>query len=282
MTWYNNNSKYDFMKTYMKLCAAAAMLPLMFMSCSKTESDAPDPTTDPTDPAINLSIDEVTVGYAKVSTAPNKLVDRYVVVLVAKNVWEMQMESYATEEDFIKYLTDNDPAIIREGKLENELIVLNGSLDFDYYMVESLIDNSGKVTGVYKHPFKSPSYTENAPEASMVIECQEITDRSVRLIHKPDVNTVGYYTLIYTKAKLEEMIRTAEEDPELKELYPDPEDYVIYFLRWEGWRWFGEEDNVWEGLEPGTEYVAVGAPFNVNGFEQGAGKLAKTPFTTSE
>ena len=59
-----------------------------------------------------------------------------------------------------------------------------------------------------------------------------------------------------------------------------PEDYVIYYLRWSGWRWFEREDNVWEGLTPGTEYVAVGAPFNVNGFEQGAGKLAVTPFET--
>ena len=84
------------------------------------------------------------------------------------------------------------------------------------------------------------------------------------------------------RERYEEMLNTARTDPSISEIYPNPEDYVVYFLRWEGWRWFEREENVWEGFTPGTEYMAVGAPFNVNGFEQGAGKLATAAFTTPQ
>ena len=177
---------------------------------------------------------------------------------------------------------ENDPACIYTETVERLLIPLNGSLDFDYWLVCAVMDESGALYSIEKLPVRSPSYTENAPEATMTIEVGELTPTTARLIHTPDANTVGYYTLIYTRERYEEMLNTARTDPSIAEIYPNPEDYVVYFLRWEGWRWFKREDNIWQELTPGTEYMAVGAPFNVNGFEQGAGRLATASFTTPQ
>ena len=253
------------------VCAAASFL----SGCNKTPAQE-----EPTEPDVELTIGDVTVGYLRATAVPNSKVSSYALILVAQNVWDMQLGMHGTEEDLVATLMENDPSCVYTDGVENQLIVLNGSLDFDYWLVLVIMDEDGELYAIEKNPVRSPSYTEGAPEATMTIEVLEVTPTTVRLVHTPDENTVGYYTLNYTKAEYDAMIEIAQTDPSISEIYPDPEDYVIYYLRWSGWRWFEREDNVWGGLTPGTEYVAVGAPFNVNGFEQGAGKLAVTRFET--
>ena len=247
------------------VCAAASFL----SGCNKTPAQE-----EPTEPDVELTIGDVTVGYLRATAVPNSKVSSYALILAAQNVWDMQLDMHGTEEDLVATLMENDPSCVYTDGVENQLIVLNGSLDFDYWLVLVIMDEDGELYAIEKNAVRSPSYTEGAPEATMTIEVLEVTPTTVRLVHTPDENTVGYYTLNYTKAEYDAMIEIAQTDPSISEIYPDPEDYVIYYLRWSGWRWFEREDNVWEGLTPGTEYVAVGAPFNVNGFEQGAGKLA--------
>ena len=261
-----------------RVLAAAALLALS-PGCS-SEEDAPPP--QPKFPEVKVDITDVTVGYLRTTAEPNAKVSRYALILAAQNVWEMQLETHGTEAKTVEYLMENDPECIHTEAVERLLIPLNGSLDFDYWLVCAVMDETGALYSVEKLPGRSPSYTENAPEATMTIEVKELTPTTALLVHTPDANTVGYYTLIYTRERYEEMLNTARTDPSISEIYPNPEDYVVYFLRWEGWRWFEREENVWEGFTPGTEYMAVGAPFNVNGFEQGAGKLATAAFTTPQ
>ena len=263
---------------WFRTLAATALLTLS-LGCSSEQETPPPP---PEFPEVKVDITEVTVGYLRTTAEPNIKVSRYALILAAQNIWEMQLETHGTEAATVEYLMENDPACIYTETVERLLIPLNGSLDFDYWLVCAVMDESGALYSIEKLPVRSPSYTENAPEATMTIEVGELTPTTARLIHTPDANTVGYYTLIYTRERYEEMLNTARTDPSIAEIYPNPEDYVVYFLRWEGWRWFEREDNIWQELTPGTEYMAVGAPFNVNGFEQGAGRLATAPFTTPQ
>ena len=252
---------------WFRTLAATALLTLSLGCSSEQETPPPQPEF----PEVKVDITEVTVGYLRTTAEPNIKVSRYALILAAQNIWEMQLETHGTEAATVEYLMENDPACIYTETVERLLIPLNGSLDFDYWLVCAVMDESGALYSIEKLPVRSPSYTENAPEATMTIEVGELTPTTARLIHTPDANTVGYYTLIYTRERYEEMLNTARTDPSIAEIYPNPEDYVVYFLRWEGWRWFEREDNIWQELTPGTEYMAVGAPFNVNGFEQGVG-----------
>ncbi len=241
---------------WFRTLAATALLTLSLGCSSEQETPPPQPEF----PEVKVDITEVTVGYLRTTAEPNIKVSRYALILAAQNIWEMQLETHGTEAATVEYLMENDPACIYTEAVERLLIPLNGSLDFDYWLVCAVMDESGALYSIEKLPVRSPSYTENAPEATMTIEVGELTPTTARLIHTPDANTVGYYTLIYTRERYEEMLNTARTDPSIAEIYPNPEDYVVYFLRWEGWRWFEREDNIWQELTPGTEYMAVGAP----------------------
>ena len=206
------------------VCAAASFL----SGCNKTPAQE-----EPTEPDVELTIGDVTVGYLRATAVPNSKVSSYALILAAQNVWDMQLGMHGTEEDLVATLMENDPSCVYTDGVENQLIVLNGSLDFDYWLVLVIMDEDGELYAIEKNAVRSPSYTEGAPEATMTIDVLEVTPTTVRLVHTPDENTIGYYTLNYTKAEYDAMIEIAQTDPSISEVYPDPEDYVISEERYE-------------------------------------------------
>ena len=78
------------------------------------------------EPDVELTIGDVTVGYLRATAVPNSKVSSYALILVAQNVWDMQLGMYGTEEDLVAALMENDPSCVYTDGVENQLIVLNG------------------------------------------------------------------------------------------------------------------------------------------------------------
>ena len=85
--------------------------------------------------------------------------------------------------------------------------------------------------------------------------------------------TVGYYQSVYTQLDYDELVAYGLS------IDMTEEEYIQQYTAFYGYTMFENDDFVWP-LDPDTEYVAVGCPFNKNGIE-GYGKMATLKFKTA-
>lgn len=161
---------------------------------------------------------------------------------------------------------------------EKGIVALNGYENYDYIMGVAGFDASGNYVTCGSFSFHSDFADENLPlPEEMVIEVSEITESTARVQYIMGENTRAYYQSVMTVADYNDLLAYGASLPDD---YDDPEDYVRDYVAVYGTTMFADDDYVWPGLSPGTDYIAVGYPMNGNG-TFGYGETAKTEFTTA-
>ena len=135
------------------------------------------------------------------------------------------------------------------------------------------LDENGNVYEIVHAPFTSPSFDENAPEATVEITLGTNDANGAQLIYTMGEGTVGYYQSVYTQLDYDELVAYGLS------IDMTEEEYIQQYTAFYGYAMFENDDFVWP-LDPDTEYVAVGCPFNKNGIE-GYGKMATLKFKTA-
>lgn len=156
-------------------------------------------------------------------------------------------------------------------------VALNGYENYDYVMGVVGFDAGAMPVSYGSFSFTSGSPDESLPLPSpLTIDAYEVGDASAAIKYTMGENTRAYYQMVLPLAAYNSLIEAAAGYEE----YEKPEDYVRDYAAVYGYTLFADDDYVWEGLDPGTEYVAVGFPMNGNG-SYGYGEMAKEEFTTT-
>ena len=150
---------------------------------------------------------------------------------------------------------------------------MNGECDYEYLVAALVLDENGNVYEIVHAPFTSPSFDENAPEATVEITLGTNDANGAQLIYTMGEGTVGYYQSVYTQLDYDELVAYGLS------IDMTEEEYIQQYTAFYGYAMFENDDFVWP-LDPDTEYVAVGCPFNKNGIE-GYGKMATLKFKTA-
>ena len=136
---------------------------------------------------------------------------------------------------------------------ESMTVALNGDENYDYIMGVVGFDADGMPVSYGSFSFKSGSPDESLPlPEPLAIEAYDIGETQASVKYTMGENTRAYYQMITTL------------------------DYAAVY----GYTLFADDDYVWEGLDPGTDYVAFGCPMNGNGIF-GYGEMTIEEFTTA-
>lgn len=159
----------------------------------------------------------------------------------------------------------------------NMTVALNGYENYDYIMGVVGFDSSLMPVSYGSFSFTSGFADESLPLPSpLTIEVSGIGDTQATIKYTMGENTRAYY----------QMISSLEDYNTLLEIgagidgYDKPEDYVRDYAAVYGYTMFADDDYIWTGFEPGTDYVALGFPMNGNG-SLGYGEMTVTQFTTT-
>ena len=156
-------------------------------------------------------------------------------------------------------------------------VALNGYEDYDYIMGVVGFDASGMPVSYGSFSFKSGFADASLPLPSpLVIEAYNVGDTEASVKYTMGENTRAYYQMIVTLDGYNTLLEAGAgiED------YDKPEDYVRDYAAVYGTTMFTDDDYVWQGLDPGTDYVALGFPMNGNG-SLGYGEMTATEFSTT-
>lgn len=216
--------------------------------------------------AIEVTMDNVIIADVKVT--PNDATSKYIYIAASAEIWDEYAEAFGGEVALIETFYSFGQAIMDEGVSESQW-ELNGECSYEYLIACLVYDEDGEAYGVVKQFFTSPDRVENAPQASLEITVGEVTSTSARLIYTMSGGTLGYYQGIFTESEYLDMLTSRGED------------YIRQYVAFYGYMMLEDDDYVWPGLTAGTNYVAVGSPFNVNGIEE-YGPLATAEFTTAD
>jgi hypothetical protein len=151
---------------------------------------------------------------------------------------------------------------------------MNGECDYEYLVAALVLDENGDVYDIVHVPFTSPSFDENAPEATVEITLGTNDANGTQLIYTMGEGTLGYYQSVYTKLDYDELVAYGAS------IGMTEQEYIQQYTAFYGYVLYENDDYVWADLEPDTEMVAVGCPFNKNGIE-GYGEMTTLPFKTA-
>ena len=161
---------------------------------------------------------------------------------------------------------------------ESMTVALNGDENYDYIMGVVGFDADGMPVSYGSFSFKSGLPDESLPlPEPLAIEAYDIGETQAAVKYTMGENTRAYYQMITTREDYNSLLEAGAGMPDE---YEKPEDYARDYAAVYGYTLFTDDDYVWENLDPGTDYVALGFPMNSNG-SFGYGEMTIEEFTTA-
>lgn len=225
-------------------------------------------------PGVDIQVQMDNTIQAYVTYTPNDKCGGVIALAASASVYYDFAEAFGGEQALIETYYMMDMAdVIAAGETKTTMWAMNGECDYEYLVAALVLDENGNVYDIVHAPFTSPSFDENAPEATVTIELGTNDAAGPQLIYTMGEGTVGYYQSVYTQLDYDELVAYGLS------IDMTEEEYIQQYTAFYGYAMFENDDFVWP-LDPDTEYVAVGCPFNKNGIE-GYGKMATLKFKTA-
>ena len=225
-------------------------------------------------PGVDIQVQMDNTIQAYVTYTPNENCGGVIALAASASVYYEFAEAFGGEQALLENYYMMDMAdVIAAGETKTTMWAMNGECDYEYLVAALVLDENGNVYDIVHAPFTSPSFDENAPEATVTIELGTNDAAGPQLIYTMGEGTVGYYQSVYTQLDYDELVAYGLS------IDMTEEEYIQQYTAFYGYVMFENDDFVWP-LDPDTEYVAVGCPFNKNGIE-GYGKMATLKFKTA-
>ncbi len=225
-------------------------------------------------PGVDIQVQMDNTIQAYVTYTPNEKCGGVIGLAASASVYYDFAEAFGGEQALLETYYMMDMAdVVAAGETKTTMWAMNGECDYEYLVAALVLDENGNVYDIVHAPFTSPSFDENAPEATVTIELGTNDAAGPQLIYTMGEGTVGYYQSVYTQLDYDELVAYGLS------IDMTEEEYIQQYTAFYGYTMFENDDFVWP-LDPDTEYVAVGCPFNKNGIE-GYGKMTTLKFKTA-
>lgn len=231
--------------------------------------------TTPYGPGCDIQVSMDNTIQAYVTYTPNDKCGGVIALAAAASVYYDFAEAFGGEQALLETYYMMDMAdVVMAGETKTSMWAMNGECDYEYLVAAMILNENGEVYDIVHVPFTSPSFDENAPEATATITLGDVTSTTAQLIYTMGEGTIGYYQSVYSQFDYDELVAYGES------IGMTEEEYIQQYTAFYGYSMFENDDYVWPGFDPDTEYVAVACPFNKNGIE-GYGKMTTLKFKTA-
>ena len=226
-------------------------------------------------PGVDIQVSMENTIQAYVTYTPNDKCGGVIALAASASVYYEFAEASGGEQALLETYYMMDMAdVIEAGETKTTMWSMNGECDYEYLVAALVLDENGNVYDIVHVPFTSPSFDENAPEATVEITLGTNDANGTQLIYTMGEGTLGYYQSVYTKLDYDELVAYGAS------IGMTEQEYIQQYTAFYGYVLYENDDYVWADLEPDTEMVAVGCPFNKNGIE-GYGEMTTLPFKTA-
>lgn len=226
-------------------------------------------------PGVDIQVSMENTIQAYVTYTPNDKCGGVIALAASASVYYEFAEAFGGEQALLETYYMMDMAdVIKAGETKTTMWSMNGECDYEYLVAALVLDENGDVYDIVHVPFTSPSFDENAPEATVEITLGTNDANGTQLIYTMGEGTLGYYQSVYTKLDYDELVAYGAS------IGMTEQEYIQQYTAFYGYVLYENDDYVWADLEPDTEMVAVGCPFNKNGIE-GYGEMTTLPFKTA-
>ena len=226
-------------------------------------------------PGVDIQVSMENTIQAYVTYTPNDKCGGVIALAASASVYYEFAEAFGGEQALLETYYMMDMAdVIAAGETKTTMWSMNGECDYEYLVAALVLDENGDVYDIVHVPFTSPSFDENAPEATVEITLGTNDANGTQLIYTMGEGTLGYYQSVYTKLDYDELVAYGAS------IGMTEQEYIQQYTAFYGYVLYENDDYVWADLEPDTEMVAVGCPFNKNGIE-GYGEMTTLPFKTA-
>lgn len=226
-------------------------------------------------PGVDIQVSMENTIQAYVTYTPNDKCGGVIALAASASVYYEFAEAFGGEQALLENYYMMDMAdVIEAGETKTTMWSMNGECDYEYLVAALVLDENGNVYDIVHVPFTSPSFDENAPEATVEITLGTNDANGTQLIYTMGEGTLGYYQSVYTKLDYDELVAYGAS------IGMTEQEYIQQYTAFYGYVLYENDDYVWADLEPDTEMVAVGCPFNKNGIE-GYGEMTTLPFKTA-
>ena len=226
-------------------------------------------------PGVDIQVSMENTIQAYVTYTPNDKCGGVIALAASASVYYEFAEAFGGEQALLETYYMMDMAdVIAAGETKTTMWSMNGECDYEYLVAALVLDENGNVYDIVHVPFTSPSFDENAPEATVEITLGTNDANGTQLIYTMGEGTLGYYQSVYTKLDYDELVAYGAS------IGMTEQEYIQQYTAFYGYVLYENDDYVWADLEPDTEMVAVGCPFNKNGIE-GYGAMTTLPFKTA-
>lgn len=226
-------------------------------------------------PGVDIQVSMENTIQAYVTYTPNDKCGGVIALAASASVYYEFAEAFGGEQALLETYYMMDMAdVIKAGETKTTMWSMNGECDYEYLVAALVLDENGNVYDIVHVPFTSPSFDENAPEATVEITLGTNDANGTQLIYTMGEGTLGYYQSVYTKLDYDELVAYGAS------IGMTEQEYIQQYTAFYGYVLYENDDYVWADLEPDTEMVAVGCPFNKNGIE-GYGEMTTLPFKTA-
>jgi hypothetical protein len=226
-------------------------------------------------PGVDIQVSMENTIQAYVTYTPNDKCGGVIALAASASVYYEFAEAFGGEQALLETYYMMDMAdVIKAGETKTTMWSMNGECDYEYLVAALVLDENGDVYDIVHVPFTSPSFDENAPEATVEITLGTNDANGAQLIYTMGEGTLGYYQSVYTKLDYDELVAYGAS------IGMTEQEYIQQYTAFYGYVLYENDDYVWADLEPDTEMVAVGCPFNKNGIE-GYGEMTTLPFKTA-
>lgn len=226
-------------------------------------------------PGVDIQVSMENTIQAYVTYTPNDKCGGVIALAASASVYYEFAEAFGGEQALLENYYMMDMAdVIKAGETKTTMWSMNGECDYEYLVAALVLDENGNVYDIVHVPFTSPSFDENAPEATVEITLGTNDANGTQLIYTMGEGTLGYYQSVYTKLDYDELVAYGAS------IGMTEQEYIQQYTAFYGYVLYENDDYVWADLEPDTEMVAVGCPFNKNGIE-GYGEMTTLPFKTA-
>jgi hypothetical protein len=226
-------------------------------------------------PGVDIQVSMENTIQAYVTYTPNDKCGGVIALAASASVYYEFAEAFGGEQALLEtYYMEDMADVIAAGETKTTMWSMNGECDYEYLVAALVLDENGDVYDIVHVPFTSPSFDENAPEATVEITLGTNDANGAQLIYTMGEGTLGYYQSVYTKLDYDELVAYGAS------IGMTEQEYIQQYTAFYGYVLYENDDYVWADLEPDTEMVAVGCPFNKNGIE-GYGEMTTLPFKTA-
>lgn len=226
-------------------------------------------------PGVDIQVSMENTIQAYVTYTPNDKCGGVIALAASASVYYEFVEAFGGEQALLETYYMMDMAdYVAAGETKTTMWSMNGECDYEYLVAALVLDENGNVYDIVHVPFTSPSFDENAPEATVEITLGTNDANGAQLIYTMGEGTLGYYQSVYTKLDYDELVAYGAS------IGMTEQEYIQQYTAFYGYVLYENDDYVWADLEPDTEMVAVGCPFNKNGIE-GYGEMTTLPFKTA-